>query len=295
MTTTVVIDKNLRAPAQKVWAAIESVGGLDRWFPIIDACRVEGSGEGALRVMTLSGGAGEMRDHIVELAPRERRLRYHRTHHPFPVSDYRGAVEIFDSGSGRAVSSVGDGWTCNQNSCTRSDALLSTLSYPPITVIVNVATNAPTPESNTARVSGGGSASTIATDVTVINTTAPSNPPVLSIAISHSGAFTQGQQNAAYTLTVSNKGGASSTSGSVDVSELLPPSLTVVSLSGTGWVCTSYACTRSDALSGGSSYPVITVTVNVAANAPASVVNMAVVSGGGSAAQVASNTLTIQQ
>ena len=100
MTTTVVIDKNLRAPAQKVWAAIESVGGLDRWFPIIDACRVEGSGEGALRVMTLAGGAGEMRDHIVELAPRERRLRYHRTHHPFPVSDYRGAVEIFDSGSG---------------------------------------------------------------------------------------------------------------------------------------------------------------------------------------------------
>jgi hypothetical protein len=100
MTTTVVIDKNLRAPAQEVWAAIESVGGLDRWFPIIDACRVEGSGEGALRHMTLAGGAGEMRDRIVEIAARERRLRYHRTHHPFPVSDYFGTVEIIDSGPG---------------------------------------------------------------------------------------------------------------------------------------------------------------------------------------------------
>jgi len=98
MTTTVVIDKNLRAPAQKAWAAIESVGGLDRWFPIIDACRVEGAGVGALRHLTLAGGAGEMRDRIVEVAPQERRLRYHRTHHPFPVSDYLGTVEIFDAG-----------------------------------------------------------------------------------------------------------------------------------------------------------------------------------------------------
>jgi len=100
MTTTVVIDRILRAQAERVWAAIEAIGGLDRWFPIIDACRVEGVGEGALRVMTLADGAGEMRDRIVEIAPGERRLRYHRTHLPFPVSDYFGAVEIFDVGLG---------------------------------------------------------------------------------------------------------------------------------------------------------------------------------------------------
>jgi uncharacterized protein YndB with AHSA1/START domain len=100
MTTTVVIDKTLRAPAEKAWAAIEAIGGLDRWFPIIDACRVEGEGEGALRVMTLAGGAGEMRDRIIEITPGERRLRYHRTHMPFPASDYFGAVEIFDVGLG---------------------------------------------------------------------------------------------------------------------------------------------------------------------------------------------------
>jgi len=100
MTTTVIIDKILRAPSNAAWAAIEAIGGLDRWFPIIEACRVEGEGEGALRIMILAGGAGEMRDRIIEIAPQERRLRYHRTHHPFPVSDYFGTVEIFDLGPG---------------------------------------------------------------------------------------------------------------------------------------------------------------------------------------------------
>ncbi|HUB79403.1 MAG TPA: hypothetical protein VMB03_11425 [Bryobacteraceae bacterium] len=193
------------------------------------------------------------------------------------------------------VQMEGDGWTCSSNTCTRSDALLATLSYPPITVIVNVASNATTPESNTVKVSGGGSATTSNTDVTVVNTTAPSNPPLLTMTLTPSGTFTQGQQNATYTITVSNKGGASSTSGVVDVEELLPSALTPVSLSGSGWVCNLYYCSRSDALNGGSSYPAITVTVNVASPAPSSVVNMAVVSGGGSAAQTVSNTTTIQQ
>lgn len=40
-------------------------------------------------------------------------------------------------------------------------------------------------------------------------------------------------------------------------------------------------CQRSTALAGGSSYPQITLTVNVASNAPSSVINSASVSGGG--------------
>ena len=55
-------------------------------------------------------------------------------------------------------------------------------------------------------------------------------------------------------------------------------------MSGTGWTCTltpSLGCTRSDALAAGASYPAITLTVSVAANAPASVTNTAAVTGGG--------------
>ena len=42
-------------------------------------------------------------------------------------------------------------------------------------------------------------------------------------------------------------------------------------MSGPGWTCDTrrhVSCTRSDALATGASYPAITLTVNVAANAP---------------------------
>ena len=40
-------------------------------------------------------------------------------------------------------------------------------------------------------------------------------------------------------------------------------------------------CSRSDALAPGASYEPVTITVNVAASAPASVTNTATISGGG--------------
>ena len=55
-------------------------------------------------------------------------------------------------------------------------------------------------------------------------------------------------------------------------------------MSGSGWTCTlsPLSCGRSDALIAGSSYPAITLTVNVASNAPATVTNGAGVTGGAS-------------
>ena len=109
--------------------------------------------------------------------------------------------------------------------------------------------------------------------------------PSISIALSHAGNFTQGQQGATYTLTVSNALGVSPTSGAVTVAESVPPSFTLTEMSGSGWTCpaSTNSCTRSDALASGSSYPSITVTVNVAANSPTRVANAATVSGGGDA------------
>ena len=104
----------------------------------------------------------------------------------------------------------------------------------------------------------------------------------LTVAKSHSGNFTQGQTGAAYTITVNNIGG-NPTSGTVTLADTLPAGLTATAMSGTGWTCTlaTLSCTRSDALAASTSYPAITVTVNVASNAPASVTNTATVSGGG--------------
>jgi hypothetical protein len=70
----------------------------------------------------------------------------------------------------------------------------------------------------------------------------------------------------------------------VTVADTLPAGLTATAIAGTGWTCSispTLGCTRSDTLAAGASYPVISLTVNVASNAPASVTNTATVSGGG--------------
>jgi uncharacterized repeat protein (TIGR01451 family) len=108
------------------------------------------------------------------------------------------------------------------------------------------------------------------------------NVPIadLALAKSHSGSFTTGQ-NGAYTLNVSNAG-PSAASGTTTVTDTLPAGLSYVSAAGTGWTCGAVAqvvtCTHPGAIASGASLPPITLSVSVAANAPASVTNTAAVS-----------------
>ncbi len=128
-------------------------------------------------------------------------------------------------------------------------------------------------------------------NVTISYTEPPS--PDLTITKTHTGNFTQGQTGAQYTITVTNSGTAP-TGGSVNVTDTLPTGLTATALSGTGWTCSisgPILCRRSDALAAGSSYPSLTLTVNVASDAPSSVTNSATVSGGGEK-NTANNTAT---
>jgi uncharacterized repeat protein (TIGR01451 family) len=119
--------------------------------------------------------------------------------------------------------------------------------------------------------------------------------PSLTITKSHTGNFTQGQTGATYTVTVTNAATSTGpTSGTVTVTDTIPAGLTLVSMAGTGWDCTANVCTTTASLGTGKSYPAITVTVDVAANAPAQVTNIVTVSGGRSAAAEASNPTTIE-
>ena len=117
--------------------------------------------------------------------------------------------------------------------------------------------------------------------------------PVLSILKTHTGSFAQSQQGATYTVTVSNGTSAGPTSGVVTVTEAAPAGLTLVSMSGSQWACTTNTCTRSDSLNGGASYPPITVTVNVTSNASSPQVNQVSVSGGGSATANATDSTVV--
>lgn len=120
--------------------------------------------------------------------------------------------------------------------------------------------------------------------------------PLLKLTKTHTGNFSQGQLGATYTLSVTNKGGASTDASTVTVSDTVPSGLTLVSMSGSGWSCISGgdSCTRSDVLNAGLSYPAITVTVNVSPSATSPQVNMAAISGGGSVGSSVDNSTIIK-
>ncbi|MBZ5724083.1 MAG: FG-GAP-like repeat-containing protein [Acidobacteriia bacterium] len=170
--------------------------------------------------------------------------------------------------------------------------LSASLSGGTLTISVNPSGLAASPTAYTgnAKLSAPGTS-----DVSIPVTLLVHPPAALSIAKTHAGNFTAGQAGATYTVNVSNGAAAGSTSGTVTVTETVPSGLALVSMAGTGWTCpaSGTTCTRSDVLAPGSSYPAITVTVNVAANAPSQVTNQVSVSGGGSASLSASDVTNI--
>lgn len=111
-------------------------------------------------------------------------------------------------------------------------------------------------------------------------TSAITNPPPvvnsidLAVFKSHSGSFAQGDLGRTYTISVTNVG-TLATTGSVSVVEALPVGLTATAMTGAGWSISlgTLTATRADTLATNSAYPAITVTVDIAANAPASVTN----------------------
>ncbi len=197
-----------------------------------------------------------------------------------------GTVTVVDTlpSSLTATGIAGSGWSCTLATvtCTRTDVLASAASYPPITVTVSVANNAPASVTNTATVSGGGEVNTsndTATDVTTI-TQLPDM--TISATIAPPGSFLKGQTGAQFSFTATNSGGGPTTA-SVTVVVTLPAALTATAIAGTGWTCTlaTLTCTRADVLQAGQPYAPILVTMNVDPNAPTPVSTNATVSGGG--------------
>lgn len=116
--------------------------------------------------------------------------------------------------------------------------------------------------------------------VSIQAVTAASIPAVANLTVSkhHTGNFFQGQGDAAYTLTVVNTGLATA-SGTISVTDVLPAGLSFVSASAAGWDCSAVgqAVTCYDATTpiGVNQNSVITLTVDVAADAPPDVINQA--------------------
>lgn len=177
-----------------------------------------------------------------------------------------------------ATNLAGTGWTCvtATATCTRSDVLPAGGIYPIITITVAVDKTAAASLTNSVQFSGGGA--------TAGSTSSPTNvSPPLGVTKSDSGNFVQGRTGVTYTIAGMTNNGNVATTATVTVADTLPAGITATAMSGTGWACTlaTTTCTRSDALAAGASYPSITLTVNVANNAPALVVNSVTISEAG--------------
>ncbi|MGD0681438.1 MAG: Ig-like domain repeat protein [Terracidiphilus sp.] len=197
--------------------------------------------------------------------------------HPLTVTD------TLPTGLSYANSYSGSGWSCSGSggtvTCTNDSSIGDGDQYPALTIDVNVADNAPATVNNSESASGGGASNTpTSSDSITINPA-----PVLSVTKSHTGTFTQGS-TAQWNISVSNTVTGSTTSGTVSVSDTLPTGYTLASYTGSGWTCggtTTVSCSSTQMESGGSSFPVIQVIVNVPANSPKSVSNTALAWGGG--------------
>lgn len=195
-----------------------------------------------------------------------------------------GPVTVTDQlpGGLAATSIEGQGWNCTQPAgpCVQNEILSPRNAYSVLTLTVNVLGGGGTVV-NRATVSGGGDgnlSNNLAEDSTEIESVGPD----VRISKAHFGNFIQGQTGATYLIVVSNIG-QGPTAGNVVVTDTLPAGLTATGISGSGWNCTqpSGPCSRSDALAPGQLYPAITLTVNVASNAPANVTNTATVTAAG--------------
>ncbi|WP_242046120.1 MULTISPECIES: beta strand repeat-containing protein [Calothrix] len=165
-------------------------------------------------------------------------------------------------------------WTCNQAgtpvvvTCTIKYVVSIGSNFPTITL--NVA-NLPTSGSftNTGNVSYQSSEQNTSNNSFSLTTTIPT---AQDLTISKIGPTTLAQgQSGNYILRISNLGQTATTASTVYVTDTLPTGMTATSASGTGWTCptvgATVSCNRSDALAAGSSYPDITVAVQVAGNA----------------------------
>ncbi|MEP7380811.1 MAG: hypothetical protein ABI910_03950 [Gemmatimonadota bacterium] len=212
-----------------------------------------------------------------------------------------GALTVTDNlPTGLAfVSASGTGWTCTAAgtvvTCVNPIILPPGGAAPIISLTVSVGSAAVPSVTNVAMIATPGDAvpgNNVATDPTPV--VAPSPTLDLAIVKTVGAVFTIGQ-NATYSLAVTNVS-TLPTTGTTTVTDVLAPSLTFVSASGSGWSCNAppaqtVSCTNPAVIAPGVT-TVISVTVLVGPTAAPGVSNTGVVKTPGDA-NPANDTSTI--
>ena len=94
---SVKVSERVEAPADKVWELFRDFGGIQRFTSGFEKVEVSGSGIGAVRTITLPGGAA-LQERLEAFDDRGRKLQYAIVSGPIPVSNYLATIEVKDEG-----------------------------------------------------------------------------------------------------------------------------------------------------------------------------------------------------
>ncbi|WP_420996693.1 SRPBCC family protein [Cupriavidus sp. 30B13] len=95
--TRVYYSKVIAAPADRVWPVIRDFGALPVWFPFVESCVLSdgaAAGQvGVVRTNTVTGG-NVIRERLLELSDRDRRIVYAVVGGDVPVIDYTATLTV---------------------------------------------------------------------------------------------------------------------------------------------------------------------------------------------------------
>ncbi|MEX0647488.1 MAG: SRPBCC family protein [Balneolaceae bacterium] len=91
--TKVKTNGKIDMPAEKVWETVRNFGALDEYVEAIASCKVEGSGVGSVRILTLQDG-GEVHEKLQSLDDEKRLLTYSILSSPLPIRNYTSKMQV---------------------------------------------------------------------------------------------------------------------------------------------------------------------------------------------------------
>lgn len=94
---SVKVSERVEASADQVWDLFRDFGGIQRFTSGFEKVEVSGSGIGAVRTITLPGGAA-LQERLEAFDERGRKLQYAIVGGPIPVANYLATIEVRDEG-----------------------------------------------------------------------------------------------------------------------------------------------------------------------------------------------------
>ena len=83
----------INASADAVWEVVRDFEGVAEWIGPVTDCTMVGEGVGAVRTVTLEGGA-EVQERLEALDDAERSLSYSIVSSPLPIENYLATIHV---------------------------------------------------------------------------------------------------------------------------------------------------------------------------------------------------------